>query len=62
MTDFLDWLEDAYWHWRHVFYFRFADYNDTIDRYAFFEELNIGWHEMYHPDLEYNDSFLEDIF
>jgi hypothetical protein len=27
-------------------YFRF-DYNDNLDRCAFFEELNWGWYEMY---------------
>lgn len=27
-------------------YFRF-DYNDNIDRLAFFEEINSGWREMY---------------
>ena len=26
--------------------FRF-DYNDNIDRCAFFEEINWGWYEMY---------------
>ena len=30
-------------------YFRF-DLEDNIDRCAFFYELNIGWHDMYHPD------------
>ena len=42
-----EWLSDAYWHWRNVFYFRFSEYNDNIDRGAFFEELNYGWLEMY---------------
>ena len=45
-----EWFSDAYWHWRNVFYFRFNDYNDNIDRCAFFEELNYGWHKMYADD------------
>jgi hypothetical protein len=54
MEKFKEWLEDAYWHWRNVFYFRFSEYNDDIDRLAFFEELNYGWYQMYiyvQPDL-----------
>ena len=42
-----EWFSDAYWHWRNVFYFRFSEYNDDIDRLAFFEELNYGWYQMY---------------
>ena len=42
-----EWLINAYWHWRNVFYFRFNEYNDSIDSGAFFEELNYGWYEMY---------------
>ena len=42
-----EWFSDAYWHWRNVFYFRFSEYNDNIDRGAFFEELNYGWLQMY---------------
>ena len=42
-----EWFSDAYWHWRNVFYFRFSEYNDNIDRLAFFEELNYGWYQMY---------------
>ena len=45
-----EWFSDAYWHWRNVFYFRFNEYKDNIDRLAFFEELNYGWHEMYADD------------
>ena len=47
MEEFKEWISDAYWHWRNVFYFRFSEYNDNIDRLAFFEELNYGWHQMY---------------
>jgi len=42
-----EWFSDAYWHWRNVFYFRCNEYNDNIDRLAFFEELNYGWYQMY---------------
>ena len=45
-----EWFSDAYWHWRNVFYFRFNEYSDNIDRLAFFEELNYGWHQMYADD------------
>ncbi len=45
-----EWFSDAYWHWRNVFYFRFSEYNDNIDRCAFFEELNYGWYKMYADD------------
>ena len=47
------WFEDAYWHWRNVFYFRFYEYNDNIDRCAFFEELNYGWYQMYYDSEEW---------
>jgi hypothetical protein len=47
------WIEDAYWHWRNVFYFRFYEYNDNIDRCAFFEELNYGYYQMYYNDEEW---------
>ena len=46
-----EWFEDSYWHWRNVFYFRFNEYNDEIDRGAFFEELNYGWMQMYQPEM-----------
>jgi hypothetical protein len=32
-------------------YFRF-DYNDNIDRLAFFEEISSGWREMYLEELK----------
>jgi hypothetical protein len=50
-----EWISDAYWHWRNVFYFRFDSYNDNIDRLAFFEELNYGWYQMY--IYEYDDCY-----
>ena len=39
------WIEDAWWSWANCIYFRF-DYNNEIDRCAFFEEISIGWHVM----------------
>jgi hypothetical protein len=47
----IEWISDSYWHWRNVFYFRFNEYNDDIDRKAFFEELNYGWMQMYRPEM-----------
>ena len=40
------WIEDAYWSWKCCVYSRFVEYNDNIDRCAFFEELNYGWVQM----------------
>ena len=40
------WFEDAWWSWGNCISFRFVDYNDIIDRCAFFEELNSGWYQM----------------
>ena len=40
------WFEDAWWSWGNCISFRFVDYNDNIDRCAFFEELNYGWVQM----------------
>ena len=37
------WFEDAWWSWGCCIHSRFVDYNDNIDRCAFFEELNYGW-------------------
>ena len=55
-----EWFSDAYWHWRNVFYFRFSEYNDDIDRLAFFGELNYGWYEMYAPHDD-NNYWANDI-
>jgi hypothetical protein len=41
------WIEDALWSIRNCISFRFINYNDNIDRLAFFEELNCGWYQMY---------------
>jgi len=46
------WFEDAWWSWGNCIHFRFVDYNDNIDRCAFFEELNYGWCQMYYNDDE----------
>jgi hypothetical protein len=40
------WFEDAWWSWGNSIYFRFHEYEDNIDRCAFFEELNDGWYQM----------------
>ena len=40
------WIEDALWSWGNCIHFRFVNYNDNIDRCAFFEELNYGWVQM----------------
>lgn len=42
-----EWIDDSFWSWRNSIYFRFHEYNDNIDRCAFFEELNLGWLQMY---------------
>ena len=47
MKKLREWINDSYWYWDNVFYFRFSEYNDDIDRLAFFEELNFGWLLMY---------------
>ena len=40
------WFEDAWWSWGCCIHSRFVDYNDNIDRCAFFEELSYGWYQM----------------
>ena len=45
------WFEDAWWSWGNCISFRFVDYNDNIDRCAFFEELNYGWCQMEDQEL-----------
>ena len=46
------WFEDAWWSWECCIYSRFVDYNDNIDRCAFFWEINYGWYQMYYSDEE----------
>jgi hypothetical protein len=41
-----EWFADAWWSWGNCIHFRFVNYNDNIDRLAFFEELNCGWYQM----------------
>jgi hypothetical protein len=40
------WIENAWWSWKCCIHSRFVDYNDNIDRCAFFEELNYGYSQM----------------
>ena len=47
------WFENAWWSWGNCISFRFIDYNDNIDRCAFFWDLNAGWHQM---EYEYRMS------
>jgi hypothetical protein len=42
-----EWFEDAWWSWANCINFRFVKYEDDVDRFAFFEELNNGWYHMY---------------
>ena len=42
-----DWIDNSRWNWANAINFRFFEYNDNIDRCAFFEELNCGWYQMY---------------
>ena len=46
MTKMKNWFEDAWWSWGCCIHSRFVEYNDNIDRCAFFEELNYGWVQM----------------
>jgi hypothetical protein len=46
MKQFKNWFEDSYWSWKCCIHSRLIDYNDNIDRCAFFEELNYGWVQM----------------
>jgi len=42
-----EWIDDSYWAWGNAWYFRFDSYKDNLDRCALFEELNLGWLQMY---------------
>ena len=46
------WFEDAWWQWGNAIHFRIDRYEDNIDRCAFFEEISIGWYEMYIYDFD----------
>ena len=51
------WFENAWWSWGNCISFRFVDYNDNIDRCAFFEELNYGWIQMRYEYLMSQPNF-----
>ena len=46
------WFENAWWSWGNCINFRFDKYEDNIDRCAFFEEISIGYYEMYIYDFD----------
>ena len=43
----ITWFENSWWNWVNSINYRFVEYNDNIDRCAFFEEINYGWYQMY---------------
>lgn len=47
MEKFKTWLENSWWSCANAINYRFIQYNDNIDRCAFFEEINYGWYQMY---------------
>jgi hypothetical protein len=47
MKQLKTWFENSWWNWVNSINYRFVQYNDNIDRCAFFEELNYGWYQMY---------------
>jgi hypothetical protein len=49
-----EWIDDSYWGLRNAWYFRFDSYEDNLDRCAFFEELNLGWLQMYSDPYDEN--------
>ena len=56
MNRLKNWFENSLWTWRNYWTFRFDNYEDNIDRLAFFEEINNGWYQMYiYP---YDDMYL----
>lgn len=62
MEKFREWFENSWWNWANCINFRFVEYNDNIDRCAFFEEINYGWYQMYiYPyDDEYYPTISEE--
>ena len=53
------WFINSYWSVRNCITFRQDNYQDNIARCAFFEELNLGWYQMYiYP---YDDLYLPTI-
>jgi hypothetical protein len=47
ITRMKEWIDNSWWNWANAINYRFVQYNDNIDRCAFFEELNYGWYQMY---------------
>jgi hypothetical protein len=62
ITQMKAWIEDSYWAWRNAWYFRFDSYEDAIDRGAFFEEINLGWLEMYADPYDADPSNLQQYY
>ena len=59
ITRMKEWIENSLWNWANAINYRFVQYNDNIDRCAFFEELNYGWYQMYiYP---YDDMYIPSI-
>jgi hypothetical protein len=59
ITRMKEWIDNSWWSWANCINFRFVEYNDNIDRCAFFEELNNGWYQMYiYP---YDDMYIPSI-
>ena len=52
MTELKTWFENAWWSWGNCISFRFDNYEDNTDRCAFFEEISIGYYEMYIYDFD----------
>jgi hypothetical protein len=44
---FVAWAKDAYWTCKNVIYFRTDRYEARMDYFAFWEEINSGWYDMY---------------
>jgi hypothetical protein len=56
ITRMKEWIDNSWWNWANAINYRFVQYNDNIDRCAFFEELNNGWYQMYiYP---YDDMYI----
>lgn len=46
ITQMKQWIEEAWWTWVNGIVLRF-DYNDRLDECAFWEDINLGWYQMY---------------
>ena len=59
ITQMKAWIENTLWSISNAVTFRMINYNDNIDRCAFFEEINSGWYQMYiYP---YDDWYMPTI-